>query len=94
MWTGIPIKARRTRLPNWLVFADGNYSEAAARFHLARSVCRRAERRVVTLAQTEHVEPVILMYLNRLSDLFFTFARAANACPGAGDVEWRPDGAS
>lgn len=64
----------------------------AATLHLARSVCRRAERHVVSLAQVEEIEPGILAYANRLSDLLFTLARAANARQGFGDVEWHPEG--
>ncbi|MGD2153537.1 MAG: cob(I)yrinic acid a,c-diamide adenosyltransferase [Gemmatimonadales bacterium] len=65
-------------------------SESAATLHLARSMCRRAERRVVALAKRERVDPVIIKYLNRLSDLLFTLARAANARQGVADVEWSP----
>lgn len=61
----------------------------AAWCHLARTVCRRAERDVVTLLRTEAVNPEALKYLNRLSDLLFVMARAANA-GGAGDVLWVP----
>ncbi|UCC82688.1 MAG: cob(I)yrinic acid a,c-diamide adenosyltransferase, partial [Gemmatimonadota bacterium] len=66
-------------------------SEVAATLHLARSVCRRAERRVVRLANQEEVEPVVIKYLNRLSDFLFTFARAVNARQGVADVEWHPE---
>jgi cob(I)alamin adenosyltransferase len=66
-------------------------TELAATLHLARSVCRRAERRVVGLAKQEEVEPVVIKYLNRLSDLLFTVARAANARQGVSDVEWHPE---
>jgi len=66
-------------------------SESAAALHLARNVCRRAERSVVALARSAEVEPVILKYLNRLSDFLFTLARAANARQGIGDVEWHPE---
>ena len=62
-------------------------SEAAARLHVARAVCRRAERLVVALADTTSVNPVALAYLNRLSDLLFILARAAN--PGT-EVLWKP----
>ncbi|UCC72128.1 MAG: cob(I)yrinic acid a,c-diamide adenosyltransferase [Gemmatimonadota bacterium] len=65
--------------------------ECAGTLHLARSVCRRAERRVVALAKLEEVEPVIIKYLNRLSDFLFTVARAANARQGVADVEWQPE---
>lgn len=60
----------------------------AAAFHLARTVCRRAERSVVTLAREATVPPIILAYLNRLSDLLFVLARSANAASGVRDVTW------
>ena len=60
----------------------------AAALHLARTVCRRAERSVVRLAHADAVPPVIVQYLNRLSDLLFTLARRANAQAGQGDVAW------
>lgn len=65
---------------------------AAARFHLARTVCRRAERLVVHLAHQpdEHVPPSLLIYLNRLSDLLFVLARAVNHRAGVADVPWKP----
>ena len=62
---------------------------AAAALHVARTVCRRAERAVVRLSETEAVGPAIVVYLNRLSDLLFTLARLENHASGAGDVEWR-----
>ena len=60
----------------------------AAALHLARTVCRRAERSVVALAREAEVEELFLVYLNRLSDLLFTLARQANQRDGAGDVTW------
>lgn len=78
-------------LPALKAFALPGGSELAATLHLARSVCRRAERRVVTLANQEEVEPVVIKYLNRLSDFLFTLARAANARQGVADVEWHPE---
>jgi cob(I)alamin adenosyltransferase len=60
----------------------------AAALHHARTVCRRAERSVVALAHEESVPELFLVYLNRLSDLLFTLARAANAADGRGDVTW------
>ena len=62
---------------------------AAAWCHLARTVCRRAERDVVTLAATELINPQVLIYLNRLSDLLFVLARVYNK-QGRGDVLWQP----
>lgn len=63
-------------------------SEKATRLHLARTVCRRAERRVVALARAQDVPPVILAYLNRLSDLLFTLARLANHRANIEDATW------
>lgn len=60
----------------------------AAAFHMARTVCRRAERSVVELAATDDVPAEFLVYLNRLSDLLFTMARLANHRAGVGDVTW------
>jgi cob(I)alamin adenosyltransferase len=64
-------------------------SRAAGWLHLARTVCRRAERAVVTLGRTETVNPHVLIYLNRLSDLLFVLARTANE-DGKADVLWVP----
>jgi cob(I)alamin adenosyltransferase len=61
----------------------------AAWCHLARTVCRRAERDVVTLARAEPVNPQVIVYLNRLSDLLFVLARACND-NGREDVLWVP----
>ena len=60
----------------------------AAAFHLARTVCRRAERSVVHLTHESEVPALFVVYLNRLSDLLFTLARLANHRDGAGDVTW------
>lgn len=62
---------------------------AAAWCHLARTVCRRAERDVVTLARQEPVNPQVVIYLNRLSDLLFVLARVCNN-GGQDDVLWVP----
>jgi cob(I)alamin adenosyltransferase len=64
-------------------------SEAAARVHVARAICRRAERSAVTAAAGMPVNPAAIMYLNRLSDLLFVLARAINA-DNAGDILWVP----
>jgi len=62
-------------------------SNAGALLHLARTVCRRAERRVVSLGPGA-VDPIIVVYLNRLSDLLFVMARVANHRAGTAEVEW------
>lgn len=59
----------------------------AAALHVARTVCRRAERRVIAL-EDEEIPPIVVIYLNRLSDLLFTLARVANRRAGAGEVTW------
>jgi len=61
---------------------------AAALAHHARTVCRRAERRVVALAAVAEVSPAVTGYLNRLSDLLFVLARWLNRAAGVGDVLW------
>ncbi len=66
-------------------------SEAAALCHLARSICRRAERRLVTLARDNDVNPVACRYLNRLSDLLFVLARDLNRLDRQPDVLWQRD---
>jgi len=66
-------------------------TRAAAALHLARTVCRRAERRVVALARHAHIDAEIVTYLNRLSDLLFTLARLANRRAGVPDVAWQPN---
>ena len=60
----------------------------AAAFHLARTVCRRAERLAVSLGRAEPLAPSAVRYLNRLSDLLFVLARVANHRAGVPDVEW------
>jgi cob(I)alamin adenosyltransferase len=60
----------------------------AASLHVARTICRRAERRVVALRHGEEIPEIVVIYLNRLSDLLFTLARLANKRAGAGEVSW------
>jgi cob(I)alamin adenosyltransferase len=76
-----------TELPPLHRFILPGGSAAGALLHLARTVCRRAERRVVGLG-TEAVDPAIVVYLNRLSDLLFVMARAANHRAGVPETEW------
>lgn len=68
------------------ILPGGN--QAAACAHLARAICRRAERRTVTLTRQEHVNPCAIAYLNRLSDLLFVCARILARADG-GEVLWR-----
>jgi len=66
-------------------------SRAASQAHVCRTVCRRAERIVVTLGQTETINDGIRQYLNRLSDLLFVLSRVLNRFAGGGDVLWEKD---
>ncbi|MGH8568299.1 MAG: ATP:cob(I)alamin adenosyltransferase, partial [Gammaproteobacteria bacterium] len=68
------------------ILPGGN--EPAALCHIARTVCRRAERRVVALAAAETVNPALAVYLNRLSDLLFVMARALALEHGGSEVYW------
>ena len=77
-------------LPPLTSFVLGGGTPAAAVLHLARTVCRRAERETVALAAAEPVGATALQYLNRLSDLLFLLARAAN--PPGEEVLWVPGG--
>ncbi len=87
------IDAAEVELPPLRNFVLPGGVPAAAALHVARTVCRRAERRVVALATADAaaVDPAILAYLNRLSDLLFTLARLANLRSGSPEPEWRPD---
>jgi cob(I)alamin adenosyltransferase len=64
--------------------------EGAARLHLARAVCRRTEREALSAAQEVELNPVALVYLNRLSDLLFILARASNTAGGRDEPLWTP----
>ena len=66
--------------------------EAAAQLHVARTVCRRAEREALEASGEHTLNPLSLVYLNRLSDLFFILARAANASAGVDEPLWKPGG--
>jgi len=88
-----------TRLESWIdeassaamplkTFVLPGGSQAASNLHICRTVCRRAERSVVTLSAGAAINPSILVYLNRLSDLLFAWARQTNEVAGVGDVPW------
>lgn len=64
--------------------------QAVAQAHVCRTVCRRAERRVVSLSSATSVQPELVRYLNRLSDLFFVLSRHLGRTLGVPDVPWRP----
>lgn len=63
----------------------------ASQFHVARTVCRRAERAIVRLSRAEAVGQALLQFVNRVSDLLFALARRANDDAGIPDTPWRPD---
>ncbi len=75
-------------LPELKSFVLPGGTEAAARIHVARAVCRRAEREVLDAAQQVELNPLVPVYLNRLSDLLFILARTANA--GGDEPLWTP----
>lgn len=75
-------------LPPLAAFVLPGGSPKAAALHLARTVCRRAERAVVRLSRDEAVPDEIVVYLNRLSDLLFTLARVANRRAGVAETPW------
>ena len=76
--------------PPMTAFVLPGGTPASAHAHLARTVCRRAEREVVALTHEEPMNPIVLTYLNRLSDWFFALARAENAVAGVADIQWVP----
>lgn len=80
------------KLPPLRAFILPGGVRAAALLHAARTICRRAERRVVTLSQQAEIADEAVIYLNRLSDLLFVLARAANQAAGQGDVLWQSAG--
>jgi len=79
-------------LPELKSFVLPGGSELAARLHVARAVCRRAERDAFAAAREVGLNPLVAVYLNRLSDLLFILARAANA--GGGEPLWKPGSSS
>jgi len=81
-------------LPELKSFVLPGGGEAAARLHVARTVCRRAEREALVAAEATQVNPLTVVYLNRLSDLLFILARAANAADGREERLWRPGSSS
>ena len=79
-------------LPELKSFVLPGGTEAAARLQLVRAMCRRAEREALAAGQEHELNPLALVYLNRLSDLLFILARCANASEGRDEPLWRPGG--
>jgi cob(I)alamin adenosyltransferase len=96
----LPVE-RVTQMESWIDKADAELAPlksfilpggapGAAALHLARTICRRAERRVVALAAAESVDPLVVVFLNRLSDFLFAMARLENRRSGTADILWDP----
>ena len=81
-------------LPELKSFVLPGGTETSTQLHVARTVCRRAEREALVAAESHAVSPLALVYLNRLSDLLFILARAANAADGHEEPLWRPGSSS
>jgi cob(I)alamin adenosyltransferase len=79
-------------LPELKSFVLPGGTEAAARLHVARTICRRAERQALAASEEHVLNPLAPVYLNRLSDLLFILARAANAAAGRDEPLWKPGG--
>ena len=85
------LEEHNAALPRLQEFILPGGARTAAIAHVARTVCRRAERAVVALGREETLRPVCRQYLNRLSDLLFVLARVLNREAGRGDVLWQKD---
>ncbi|HEX2302060.1 MAG TPA: cob(I)yrinic acid a,c-diamide adenosyltransferase [Gaiella sp.] len=79
-------------LPELRSFVLPGGSKAASGLHVARTVCRRAERETLRAAREHELGPLVAVYLNRLSDLLFILARSANALDGHDEPLWKPGG--
>ncbi|MCW9708872.1 cob(I)yrinic acid a,c-diamide adenosyltransferase [Fodinibius salsisoli] len=85
------IDTMEEELPTLKNFILPGGSQAGATFHLARTVCRRAERATVACRKTEEISDLTIKYLNRLSDFFFVLARFENKKAGTREEAWKPD---
>jgi cob(I)alamin adenosyltransferase len=81
-------------LPELRSFVLPGGTDAAAGLHVARTICRRAERAALVAAGVHELNPLTLVYLNRLSDLLFILARTANVAAGREEPLWRPGSSS
>jgi cob(I)alamin adenosyltransferase len=79
-------------LPTLKSFVLPGGTEAAARLHVARTICRRSEREALAADGEHGINPLVLSYLNRLSDFLFIAARTANAAAGRDEPLWKPGG--
>jgi cob(I)alamin adenosyltransferase len=84
------IDAVSDELPALDAFIHAGGSQAGAWLHLARAMCRRAERHIVLLGRSEPVEPVVVKFVNRLSDALFEWARWINYARGVAEARWNP----
>jgi len=84
------IEVLREPLPTLQEFILPGGTRAAAACHMARTVCRRAERSLVALGRVEGISTLSIQYLNRLSDLLFLTARSINAAAGESEAMWKP----
>ena len=91
-WVERTIDAHEAALEPLRSFVLPGGSAGAAALHLARTVCRRAERRVVTVGRSEPVRRELVEYLNRVSDLCVVLARRSNQLAGVPDLPWGPRG--
>jgi len=83
------IDAAEEGLPGWRGFILPGGSPGAAQAHICRTVCRRAERRIHALAAEADVDPLLLAYMNRLSDYLFVLARRINKTEAVEDIIWQ-----
>lgn len=83
------IDALDEQTPKIRAFVLPGGSPLAARTHVARTVCRRAERRILDLAETDYVDRAVIRYINRLSDYLFIAARYLNFMKGVEEVTWK-----
>lgn len=83
------IDALENKLPRIQHFIIPGGSKIASLLHLARTICRRAERRMVAITETEKINPNLLIYMNRLGDLLFMLAREANRKKKVDEIQWK-----
>ena len=85
------IDALDTQLPTLRSFILPGGSMAAAQCHVCRTVCRRAERIIAALAEEAPINPILLSFVNRLSDFLFVYARFLNKMEGVNEISWKND---